>query len=940
MALKQGPMKDRVCLYTPSEYANGFSSWPDEDFALFSPMGGCPSGLQEGVVGHKANKYFTSESYHLATEFEENVFSSKICKHKKSEGHKKETLVKPVTMWEPGHYCILKKRSKVSRRYSNFENINRFKEGSIKSDKSDGLVLEFCCRQDGSTLDHMILPNREPIVLMKKDRKSCQAIKDMESKEEWYLVRAESEKPFTFTGETPFTRKAGEASLYFYFCYYWPINYDCGDIITLTSENPTVQIQSPNYPQSYNDKQVCAWTILSPPDTQMILNFDYFDVEAGDDDTCIDALEVRFSMPGQPGINYCGENFNFTTVSEENYLGLIFTTDTAGQRQGFSASIKLLTKPELCYTGKGEDYRGTVNVTRRFEPCLPWSQVQDCPHHMFHLKDLDDGLLHNYCRNPGDGTRPWCYTHADECLRNYCDVCNIESCYDVFDDCPGQASKNPNYCTEDEEARRGCAKYCGYCNSVSPPAVSNVQCGAPDDVLDSTPMEALKQVYNVGDEVTYKCNTGTEKEIRRYDGGTSCPSGWIPYQDKCYKWFDVLQDKSGAHEFCKQYDAHLATAKDADEHAFLVEARRYARNVWLGLEYNKKLKGHYWEDDDSLVTWGNWKTEVKICTDARSDCDEIISSEPGACLDFQYFAKQVCPESCGLCINGKGNTCKKDKEQSHVIELTGMKEIRVGQIFEYTCEDGYIMKDGNLRQACLKNGQLTGEPPTCVDKIVDRNNIVEIRERRLDVKSNIAVTALNDEMRIHKNGQIVAWEFYSLYSGEVTFQIWRPDRHKSKDYFKSFIDLFKLFSCNCFVTACNGDYRNIGSRMAAWLQTTSSRGAQNSHLIPALRHAFLLVGQNTISDTEDDRKSKRTVDKKDQISVLQGDLIGIYVATDTMSGMTYDKCVTDYADGDSGNQLQCDSEVLSAQDWVVGQNYNFKSAKEDCKVFSVTAYVN
>lgn len=52
-----------------------------------------------------------------------------------------------------------------------------------------------------------------------------------------------------------------------------------------------------------------------------------------------------------------------------------------------------------------------------------------------------------------------------------------------------------------------------------------------------------------------------------------CPSGWIPYQNKCYKWFDVLQDKSGAREFCKQHDAHLATAKDADEHGFLVEAR-------------------------------------------------------------------------------------------------------------------------------------------------------------------------------------------------------------------------------------------------------------------------------------------------------------------------------------------------------------------------------
>lgn len=54
-----------------------------------------------------------------------------------------------------------------------------FEEGNIKTDKSDGLDLDFCCRHDGSTLDHMVLPSREPLVLMKKDRKSCQAIKGM-----------------------------------------------------------------------------------------------------------------------------------------------------------------------------------------------------------------------------------------------------------------------------------------------------------------------------------------------------------------------------------------------------------------------------------------------------------------------------------------------------------------------------------------------------------------------------------------------------------------------------------------------------------------------------------------------------------------------------------------------------------------------------------------
>lgn len=95
--------------------ANGFESWPGEDFALFSPLGGCPSGLQEDVVGHRANKYFTSDSYHLATKLEDNVFSSKICKHKKTGGRGQTNTVKPMTMWEPGHYCIMKNGRKCPK---------------------------------------------------------------------------------------------------------------------------------------------------------------------------------------------------------------------------------------------------------------------------------------------------------------------------------------------------------------------------------------------------------------------------------------------------------------------------------------------------------------------------------------------------------------------------------------------------------------------------------------------------------------------------------------------------------------------------------------------------------------------------------------------------------------------------------------------------------
>ena len=42
-----------------------------------------------------------------------------------------------------------------------------------------------------------------------------------------------------------------------------------------------------------------------------------------------------------------------------------------------------------------------------------------------YFSDLDDGLDSNFCRNPGDGTSPWCYVHRDNCGRNYCDPCGL-----------------------------------------------------------------------------------------------------------------------------------------------------------------------------------------------------------------------------------------------------------------------------------------------------------------------------------------------------------------------------------------------------------------------------------------------------------------------------------------------------------------------------------
>ena len=41
------------------------------------------------------------------------------------------------------------------------------------------------------------------------------------------------------------------------------------------------------------------------------------------------------------------------------------------------------------------------------------------------FSDFAAGLDVNYCRNPDNTDMPWCYTSADGCQRDYCDVCNI-----------------------------------------------------------------------------------------------------------------------------------------------------------------------------------------------------------------------------------------------------------------------------------------------------------------------------------------------------------------------------------------------------------------------------------------------------------------------------------------------------------------------------------
>ncbi|XP_069694421.1 tyrosine-protein kinase transmembrane receptor Ror-like isoform X3 [Periplaneta americana] len=79
---------------------------------------------------------------------------------------------------------------------------------------------------------------------------------------------------------------------------------------------------------------------------------------------------------------------------------------------------------EMCYTGRGESYRGTAQVTVSRHKCQPWS-------HQIFVKTSDHPELaggHSFCRNPGEmEAKPWCFTEYYQ--REECDV---PKCVDSF----------------------------------------------------------------------------------------------------------------------------------------------------------------------------------------------------------------------------------------------------------------------------------------------------------------------------------------------------------------------------------------------------------------------------------------------------------------------------------------------------------------------------
>uniref|UniRef100_A0A452EN11 Hepatocyte growth factor-like protein n=1 Tax=Capra hircus TaxID=9925 RepID=A0A452EN11_CAPHI len=99
-------------------------------------------------------------------------------------------------------------------------------------------------------------------------------------------------------------------------------------------------------------------------------------------------------------------------------------TSRPGMRMAFCYQIRRCTddvRPEDCYHGAGELYRGSVSKTRKGIRCQNWSAEMPHKPQFKHTSAPHAPLEENFCRNPdGDSHGPWCYTTDPGTPFDYC----------------------------------------------------------------------------------------------------------------------------------------------------------------------------------------------------------------------------------------------------------------------------------------------------------------------------------------------------------------------------------------------------------------------------------------------------------------------------------------------------------------------------------------
>ena len=728
--------------------------FPGGNYALPALSSGCPD--ESFTLGSRTQvndgKNMKSYPYSLGGYVTQTKVEQKFCIKKPSPND---------IPWTSGNFCIYRRGGKCPRGFKEGfvqynDNPTENEPNAITGEMPDGVFeddtrYEYCCAYTGFADDlELFLPSRKRFALIRRRQSNCQSVRGMHIESNIVRIQNSEGSPTesALGGDHPVYHINKKTNVFSTsFCVYKPAMTDCGDIIQVDSSNSEVEITSPQAPELE-----CFWLIKAPPGERLQLDFTDFDIK-GKPGFCADKLEVGYVRPGQPGLTLCGSRWDKTIISINNTIHLRLST-YGDSPSGFTAKIKLVKDADLCYAAsdRGMTYDGDVSFTRDFEPCLPWAKVSHCEMNPFRTDRFTAILEDNKCRNPDQGTgfQPWCYTDANGCLRNYCDVCLIGKRFDILDNCA--ELKSEGQCNQ-----KFCAKTCADQSTVPnvPVKASEVTCAAPGAAPDGTLVDATKASYAVGESVTYKCNYGayTSKRYCLTSGqwspmGTAClecPNGYHLNENnkQCYFFPEKAQTFADARAFCKANgNAVVAFPVTKAENTYLRKLTTY--HFWIGItdeakegdfltELGEPLTFTKWakkepnnkrnQDCTEVMKNGKWNdfrctklrhyfcqtpmTPLEDCLDRSDKCAAMFATNPSSCSDFSDFAEFQCRFTCGLCDTQKSPPC-------HVNTAGVKSNLGRGETVTDSCAEGYIRIAGDAVRGCTASGTLTGSPLECV----------------------------------------------------------------------------------------------------------------------------------------------------------------------------------------------------------------------------------
>ncbi|GFS20985.1 metalloendopeptidase [Elysia marginata] len=733
-------------------------AFPKGQYAIPAHISGCPD--DSFILGSRTHVNdggnLKTSPFHLGFEISDNIVEHKFCIKDDSTSNERS--------WPGTNFCMYRRGGKCPAKFKSgfiqYDDLPTANNSNLHSGQlPDGVFdentrFEFCCTNTGFSNDELILPSRKPFSLIRRRKKDCPNVRGMH----WEVNKirignAKAKGTAEVGGDHPMYLEDKKTKGYWTaYCNYQPAMIDCGEIIQLDYSNTEVTFSSPEAPELE-----CYWLIKAPEGERLQLDFDDFNIKENPGH-CIDDLEVRYVRPGQPGVKFCGAKWEKTTISINNTIHIRLST-YGNSASHFTATVKLVKNDNLCYAAsdRGMTYDGDVSFTRSFVPCLPWHKVTHCETHPFQTDKFNIILADNKCRNPDQrtGFMPWCYTEAENCIRDYCDVCLIGKRYDRVDHC--DYLKAGGQCS-----LKLCAKTCAdqYPKPEVPRKATEVTCAAPEPVPDGAPAEATKESYAVGASVKYKCEYNDSFRFRycltsgQWSAmGTACSECPDKFSlnlenNKCYFFPKMKKSADEAIEFCQSKGATLAFPVSEEENVYLRSLSR--RYMFLGIT-DKSVEGEFMTGTGEPATFTKWregepnnyrgkedctemlkdstwndvscsrrlryfvcqahKTPLRDCLDFSDKCVKLFTINPAMCDEFPIFAEKHCRYTCGFCGLEDAPTC--------VVDAPGDKdgekiELKRGRTMTFSCDDGYISLSGDAIRGCMADGNLSGKPLKCI----------------------------------------------------------------------------------------------------------------------------------------------------------------------------------------------------------------------------------